>query len=309
MTRALRLLPLALAACAPPPGDDTDRDDTDRADTEVAPPTWRDTLDVCWLDLACDRAFVISHGGDWTIADFPYDSAGAFHRAADKGADGIKTDVHVTRDGVAVVAHSSPIEPWESTDCAGLRIEELTADEVTACHLAPSDTETFQRVDDVLEWARGRVVIMLTVKEPVDFPRAIETVIEHDALDYVFLETGTGDLRDAIPASPDWARATYNVAVSSEPELDALLDDLAPSVGFLEVNVDWQEAEADAMPALLAETIHPAGLRGFVSSIHLPTAAQHRALWDQGFDVIMTYALDAAIEARTAVNAERGIDP
>ena len=46
-----------------------------------------------------------------------------------------------------------------------------------------------------------------------------------------------------------------------------------------------------------------------MSSIHLPTVAQHRALWDQGFDVIMTYALDAAIEARTAVNAERGIDP
>ena len=64
---------------------------TDPTDTDVAThePTWRDTLDLCWTDLACPRAFVISHGGDWTVDDYPYDSENAFHRAQEKGADGI----------------------------------------------------------------------------------------------------------------------------------------------------------------------------------------------------------------------------
>ncbi len=309
--RALALAaPLLLAACTPsdPSGDDTDPG----ADTDVAThePTWRDTLDLCWTDLSCPRAFVISHGGDWTVDDYPYDSENAFHRAQEKGADGIKTDVHVTKDRVAIVAHSSPIEPWESFDCGGLRIEDMTADEVTQCHIAPSTTQTFQRLDTVLEWARGKVVIMLTVKEPVDFPRAIETVIEHDALDYVFLETGIGDLRDAIPVSPDWEKSWYNVQVDNPGDLDTLLTTLqTPRTTFCEIGVDYQESHNDEMADLLATRVHPAGMRGFASTIHLNSVEQHRAMWDAGFDIIMTYDLDNALEARTIVNTERGVEP
>jgi len=36
-------------------------------------------------------------------------------------------------------------------------IEEMTAAEVTACHRAPSFTETFQRLDDVLDYLRGKM--------------------------------------------------------------------------------------------------------------------------------------------------------
>ncbi len=314
----------ALAACGTGPtatstdtmanadatADTTTSVDTASDTTTTTGPTWRDSLKVCWNDLNCKRAFVISHGGDWSIEDFPYDSEGAFHRAADKGADGIKTDVHVTKDNVAVVTHSSPLLGYETTDCAGLVVEDSTADQVTKCHIFPSDTQTFQRLDTVLEWARGKVVIMLTVKEPVDFPRAIQTVIEHNALDYVFLETGLGDLQTAVPKSADWQKTWYNASVSSEAELDAVLQSSAkPVVAFLEIGVDYQEAANAKMADLLSKKIHPAGLRGFVSSIHLPTPADHVALWDAGFDVIMTYNLDNALVARTQVNAARGIEP
>ena len=278
--------------------------------TTTSAPTWRDSLKICWTDLSCKRAFVISHGGDWSIGDFPYDSQGAFQRAADKGADGIKTDVHVTKDNVAVVAHSSPIETWESTECAGQLIEEMTANEVTACKLFPSDTQTYQRLDTVLEWARGKVVIMLTVKESVDFPRAIQTVIEHNALDYVFLETGLGDLQNAVTKSADWQKSWYNASVSSEAELDTVINTVkSPRVAFLEINVDYQKAQNDKMADLLKNKIHPAGMRGFVSTISLPEIANHKALWDAGFDVIMTYNLDNAMAARTAVNTARGVSP
>lgn len=284
----------------------------DSASDVSATATWRDSLKICWTDLSCKRAFVISHGGDWSLADFPYDSEGAFHRAFDKGADGIKTDVHVTKDNVAVVAHSSPILGYESPDCGGQKIEEMTADEVTKCHIlsVPQGDSTFQRLDTVLEWARGKVIIMLTVKESKDFPRAIQTVIEHNALDYVFLETSLGDLQNAIPLSPDWKKSWYNAEVDSPNDVTLLTETLKlPQVAFCEVNVKYQEAENETLPKLLAEKIHPAGMRGFVSSIHLPEVAQHEALWNAGFDVIMTYTLDNAMEARRNINTARGISP
>ena len=276
--------------------------------TTTTSPTWRDSLKVCWTDLTCKRAFVISHGGDWSIDDFPYDSEGAFHRAADKGADGIKTDVHVTKDNVAVVTHSSPLLGYETTDCAGLVVEDSTADQVTKCHIFPSDTQTFQRLDTVLEWARGKVVLMLTVKEPVDFPRAIQTVIEHNALDYVFLETSLGDLKDAVTKSPDWQKAWYNAQTSSEADVDTVIQTVkSPRVAFLEVNVDYQEGQNAKMADLLKNKIHPAGMRGFVSTIHLPAVADHQSMFDAGFDVIMTYNLDNALVARDATNTARGL--
>ncbi len=298
------------------PTDATSSGDTEFAQdiasdaTTTSAPTWRDSLKVCWTDLSCKRAFVISHGGDWSLDDFPYDSQSAFHRAADKGADGIKTDVHVTKDNIAVVTHSSPILSYESTDCGGKKVEEMTADEVTQCHIFPSTTETFQRLDTVLEWARGKVVLMLTVKESVDFPRAIQTVIEHNALDYVFLETGLGDLQNAVTKSPDWQKSWYNASVSSEADLDTVIQTVkSPRVAFLEINVDYQEADNAKMADLLKNKIHPAGMRGFVSTIHLPNVADHQAMWDEGFDVVMTYNLDNALVARKAVNAARGVEP
>ncbi len=290
-------------------GDSDTAVDTASDATTTAAPTWRDSLKICWTDLSCKRAFVISHGGDWSINDFPYDSPGAFHRAADKGADGIKTDVHVTKDNVAVVAHSSPIETWESTECAGKLIQEMTADEVTACHLFPSTTETYQRLDTVLEWARGKVIIMLTVKESVDFPMAIQTVTEHNALDYVFLEIGIADLQEAVTPATNWQQAWYNVQTDSPADVDTVIGLKNPHTAFIEVDVKYQEAQNATMADLLSKKIHPTGIRGFVSTINLPLATDHQALWDAGFDVIMTYNLDNALVARKAVNAARGITP
>ena len=318
---AIGLLAACGSATTTSSATDVGNDDTASADiasadiasdaTTTTGPTWRDTLKVCWTDLSCKRAFVISHGGDWSIDDLPYDSQGAFHRAADKGADGIKTDVHVTKDNIAVVAHSSPIETWESTECAGQKIEEMTAAQVTACHLFPSEVETFQRLDDVLEWARGKVVIMLTVKEPVDFARAIAVVKEHKAEDYVFLETSIADLQNAVTPSAGWDTTWYNVQTDNVADVQQVVTAAwKPRVAFVEVNVKYQEAHSDAeMTDLLNAKIHPAGLRGFVSTIHLPTVADHVAMFDAGFDVIMTYNLDNALVARKQVNAARGVTP
>ena len=278
-------------------------------DIPPPPPTYLDSLDVCWPDLACKRAFVISHGGDWD-GDDPYDSENAFHRAYDLGADGIKTDLLVTKDNVAVVAHSSPIEPWESLDCKGQKIEDMTADAVTACHLWPSETATYQRVDTVLEWARGKLTIMLTVKDSSAFARAISTVLEHDAAAFVYIETRMDNLQGAVVASPDWDKLRYNAEIGSLAELDVLEKAVArPRVLFCEFEPPDAETDLAPMTDAIIKRLHPMGMRAFTSSIKMNSVEQHRALYDAGIDVVMSYVLANGVKARIDVNTERGVTP
>ena len=278
-------------------------------DIPPPPPTHLDSLDVCWSDVGCPRAFVISHGGEWD-GDNPYDSKGAFERAWTMGADGIKTDLLVTKDNVAVVAHSSPIEPWESDECKGRKIEEMTADEVTACVLFPSEAATYQRVDDVLEWARGKLTIMLTVKDSSAFARAISTVLEHDAADFVYIETRMDNLENAVIQSPDWEKLRYNAEIGSLAELDALEKAVAlPRVLFCEFAPPEATTDLAPMTDAIAKRLHPLGIRSFTSSIKMNSVEQHAALYDAGIDVIMSYVLANGVEARIAANTARGVKP
>jgi len=50
-------------------------------------------------------------------------------------------------------------------------MEDMTAAEVTACNRFPSMTETLQRLDDVLEYLRGKLIAQLTVKRSSDYAR------------------------------------------------------------------------------------------------------------------------------------------
>lgn len=272
-------------------------------------PTWRDSLGVCWSDMACPRAFVISHGGDWAVGKGrPYDSKAAFVRAFEQGADGIKTDFLVTKDKVAVVAHSSPILLWESAVCQGKKIEEMTAAEVTACPLfdSPTTTETYQRVDDVIEWARGKGTLMLTVKNSAEFGAAIDLILAHQAQDYVHIETHMGDL-PIIHKSANWDKVHYTVQIGALSDIDTLLGE--KPVLFCELEPSYPGLDGAGLAKLIADKLHPAGMRAFVSSQKLPSVAQHEALWNGGFDVIMTYNLVDAMEARKAVNTARGVVP
>ncbi len=291
---------------------DTTAPETADATAKLPPSKWLESLDACWTDLSCKRAFVLSHGGDWTIGEGrPYDSKAAFQRALDLGADGIKTDFLVTKDNVAVVAHSSPIEFWESKECEGQKIEEMTAAQVTACHLfdLPEDltpTQTYQRVDDVIEWARGKTTLMLTVKDSSAFAPAIALILAKKAEQFVHIETHFGNLA-LIQTLPNWAKVRYTVQIGSLSEVQAVAK--LPPVLFCEMNPSYPELDAAGLQQWIAGHVHAAGMRAFVSSQKLPSVDQHKALWAAGFDVIMSYNLANAIQARTETNAARGVSP
>ena len=163
---------------------------------------YRTSLADCWTSAACQRVMLVTHGGDWDL-NTPYDSRPAFVRAVQRGTDGIKGDFRLTVDGVGVIAHSSPIELFESVECAGKVIEEMTADEVTACHLIGSKS-TFQRVDHLLSWARGRTVVMLDVKRAADLTGAIRVGLENAAQDFLFYEVHVKDFESIVVGTTGW---------------------------------------------------------------------------------------------------------
>ncbi len=268
--------------------------------------TYRNSLSVCWTDATCDRVMAIAHGGMWDALSVPYDSDAAIAAAYDAGFEGVKIDVRITSDGVPVIAHSSPIEIYESLDCAGQRIEEMTAAEVTGCHRLPSDTETFQRLEDVLEYLRGKMVAQLCVKRSVDYAATIADVLAWGAEDFAFLEISTAELQDQIPGIANSDQVYYLINVASDlSRIDVLIDTIANPRAFM-----YEMDPTVDLGDLVATRLHPAGVRAFTydSSTTL-SVDQIVAYYDQGYDVVSSQAADNGVTARIQVNQAHGVSP
>lgn len=272
--------------------------------------THKTSLSVCWTEPGCHRALVVSHGGDWSALGAPFLSRQAFQQAVDLGADAIEADVRVTSDGVPVIMHSSPIEYYESLDCGGQVIEEMTAAEITQCHLGLSTTETVQRLDDLLDWSEGRVIIELDVKQSTDLAATVATIQASSAADRAFIMVSTGEIQTDIPAVPGWDALHYMVNISAPAEVADMVA-LAPSheIFMLEMNRSYDGFDESQVSALITSTLHPAGLKPFTSSDDVGSAASHLDAYHQGFDVVLSYACATGVESAAAINVERGYPP
>lgn len=288
-----------------------DSDFQDAADEGGPCTNWRESLSCCWLDVACRRALVVSHGGDWNVTDAPFLSRAAFEKAYQAGADGIELDVRVTADGVAVVAHSSPIEFYESLDCSGRKIEEMTAAEVTACHLAPSLTQTFQRLDEVLDWAAGKLILELDVKRTEDLGPAMFTVLASHAEERVFLLVSVGEMESEIPGLPHWVLYHYMVNISDPSQVDYVLAlPSVTSVFLFEMDRSYDGLDQQGVSSLISQKLLPAGIKAFCASDKTYVTTQvHLDMYHQGFDVVLSYSLANGIEAARQINLERGYPP
>ena len=314
---------LALAACGQSPGatpsdsgahgDAQATADAPTADghvpvdgQQVSPDggTYRTSLGVCWTDVACPRVFALAHGGAWDAATVPYDSNAALAAAFADGDDGVKIDVRVTVDNVPVIAHSSPLQIYESLDCSGKKIEEMTAAEVTACHRFPSSTETFQRLDDVLGYLRGKMVVQLCVKLTTDFARTIAEVHAQGAEDFAFIEVNTGDMPlVATLAGADTLRYLVNVA-STLGDVDTLLAAHYPGAFMYEID------PGVALGTLVTDKLHPAGIRSFTyDSAAAPTTDQLSAHYQAGYDVVSSQSGPNGVAARQQANTAHGVIP
>jgi len=269
------------------------------------PLAYRTSLSVCWTDASCPRVMALAHGGAWDLTTAPYDSNAAIAAAFAAGDEGVKIDVRVTVDNVPVIAHSSPIEIYESLDCANQRIEEMTAAQVTACHRFPSSSETFQRLDDVLEYVRGKMVVQLCVKESTDYARTIAQIHTQSAEDFAFIEINASELGSLIPSLPGWSTVYYLVNVASDlGAIDGLLA-LANPRGFM-----YEIDPGVDIGTLVADRLHPAGVRAFIyDNAAAPSVGQLVGHYDAGFDAVSSQSGTNGVAARVMVNTANGVTP
>jgi glycerophosphoryl diester phosphodiesterase len=275
---------------------------------------WRNTLSDCWLDATCTRALVIAHGGAWVLVSPPYGTSAAFEDAYSDDADAIKADLRYSKDNVAVVVHSSPFASYEidplDFSCLGATVENMNVSDIVACQWVNGDH--IQRLDQLLSWASGKLVVMLTVKNLTQLPQAIETLIALGATHRAFLEIDTTSMLNVVPTAPDSDQVYYLVEAASQTDVLSLLaQHNARAFMYEDANSDnFGGMAASAVTTMIQTQLHPAGVRAFTSVTGVTASAlDHENLWNQGFDVVMTNSYAAGEQGRVAVNTARGISP
>lgn len=290
---------------APPDDAGSDGGPTDGGVPDGA--TYRNSLGVCWTDAACQRVMAIGHGGAWDAVSRPYDSNAAISYAYDIGMEGVKIDVRVSSDDVPVVAHSSPIEIYESLLCSGWKIEEKTAAQITGCLRFPSMSEKFQRVDEVLSYLRGKMVVQLCVKRSQDYQRTIDLIHALGAEDFAFIEVDSAaQMQTLIPTLTGAGTVWYLVNLGSNlADVDLLIDVVQNPRAFM-----YEFDPGIDVSTLTPSRLHPAGIRSFTyDSAAAPSVNLLQGHYESGYDVVSAQNGPNNVQARTNVNTARGISP
>lgn len=141
----------------------------------------------------------VAHGGSWDVSTRPYDSNASLIAAYAADDDGVKIDVRITSDNVPVISHSSPLEIYESLDCANRKIEEMTAAEVTGLPPVPVDVRDLPAARRRPRLRARQDDRQLCVKRAVDYARTIAEVHALGAEDFAFIEINASELGTLIP--------------------------------------------------------------------------------------------------------------
>jgi glycerophosphoryl diester phosphodiesterase len=120
---------------------------------------------------------IFAHRG--ASAERPENTLIAFARALEIGTFGIELDVHLTRDGVAVVIHDESVD--RTTNGAGL-VSDLTLEEIE--NLDAGSGERVPTLEAVCDLVVGRAYLNIEVKADVAAGAVIRQVLARPTLDW-----------------------------------------------------------------------------------------------------------------------------
>jgi glycerophosphoryl diester phosphodiesterase len=115
----------------------------------------------------------------------------AFEKAIQIGVDVVEVDVHATLDNHVVVIHDATLD--RTTDRTGA-VKELTFDEVREADAgswrgASFKDERVPALDEVLDLARHRALVLIEIKAEYLAERVLQTVVEMDAVSQVVIQS------------------------------------------------------------------------------------------------------------------------
>lgn len=159
----------------------------------------------------------------------PENTMSAFRLALDTGADGIETDVHLTKDGELVLIHDETLE--RTTDGSGL-VSSYTLDELRRFNagVRSSQQEVIPTLQELLELVRGESI-------------RLNLEVKTDVLRYVGIESRLLDTIESSGIDPSrvlfssFNHETIHRLKKMRPDIEAailLAQPLYDIVGYLE---------------------------------------------------------------------------
>jgi len=231
---------------------------------------------------------IIAHRGG--ALESTENTIGAFERAARIGADGIETDIRLTRDGVVVVYHDDyfgRVEGLAERQRTRM-ISDLTYSEIAAGTLMPVGDDTGNRhvptLDDLLNNVKG-VLLNIELKRCARFDELVNRTIARlknfNELDRVVLEVP--DLETA-----QRVRAAFGARLKLH--INPGYDDSVPYAQSLERVLKFKPHSISVsykkMSREIVESAHAAGVEVWVWTVNSPEFAQAMSLL--GADAIKT---------------------
>ena len=133
----------------------------------------------------------IAHRGASGAGLAPENTLAAFEKAIEIGVDAIEVDVHATRDNRVAVIHDATLD--RTTDRLGI-VRDLTYDEIREADAgswfdAGFAGERVPELEEVLDLARHRALILIEIKADFLAERVLQTVAEMDALSQVAIQS------------------------------------------------------------------------------------------------------------------------
>jgi len=210
---------------------------------------------------------VIAHRG--YHAAVPENSLAAFEAAVSVGANGIETDVRVSRDGLPVLVHDRVVVN------AGETVAELTRAEIEKIvgHEIPTLDEALERVPGIL-WN-------IEIKNPTGLPAVIKVIEMHQARHRIVV---TSFHHDLVGVCASALKVNCGFLVAHRPRaLDSLLVDFNADGNPRINHIVWNYEVLDSV--LLKQAVE----NGFRNWVYGPvTRAEHDDCRELGVDGVIT---------------------
>lgn len=203
----------------------------------------------------------------------PENSAVALQRCADMGVEVMETDVRATRDGYLVMIHDETVD--RVSDGRG-KVSDLTLAQIKTFRLkqgmggadAPLTEQRFLTLDEMLDLARGRIVLNLDVKSAV-YPEVIDAVVRAGAKDWVIVKTSVGEGSAPLAAMAPYDAVPFAVIPAgsdgSGADIPAIISKQMKG-HTRPIAVELPYIPAAALPAI-AQSARATGVRLWVNSL------------------------------------------
>ena len=202
---------------------------------------------------------VLAHRG--YHAELPENTLAAFEAAVALGADGIETDIQVTRDGVPVLFHDTTIK--------GQTVVGLTHAEL--CRLSQREVPTLVSALD----ARSDIFWNLEIKMPTD-PTAVWPILrEYREKRRLLVSSFWHPV--AVQAGRELGLDCGLLVAHRPLSFTSLLLGLPDDLPTGRVSVVWDH---DGVDGTLVEAAHAAGMKSYVYGPQTPADHASLAAWD-----------------------------